>query len=148
MGASSQHRAKGRWLDPSLLFGFRWAAPAFSVRDSGPGWACPLGPSKVCVSIRAELRQQGIDDRKLKFSTEEDFPPPLCNRMGVNWRKTTNDCSCKKWPEWVRRNLGVTAACKQQREPITDSAGNEGVVIRGGQDYVLESWSSIKAMVV
>ena len=82
-------------------------------------------------SIRAELRQQGIDDRKLKVSTEEDFPPPLCNRMGVNWRKTTNDCSCKKWPEWVRRNLGVTAACKQQREPITDSAGNEGVVIRG-----------------
>ena len=60
-----------------------------------------------------------------------EAPPPLCNRMGVEWGKPMADCHCGSWPQWTRKNLGVSTACLQLLEPIVDRDGNEAVAKQG-----------------
>ena len=60
-----------------------------------------------------------------------DPPPPLCNRMGVEWGKPMADCHCALWPQWTRKNLGVSTACLQLLQPIADRDGNAAVAQPG-----------------
>ena len=81
-------------------------------------------------SIRAECRKKGVVSA-VKFSAEVETPPPLCNRMGVEWGKPMADCHCGFWPQWTRKNLGVSTACLQVLDPIVDRDGNVAVAKQG-----------------
>ena len=73
-------------------------------------------------------RHGGVE---VQYSAEVESPPPLCNRMGVEWGKQMAGCHCELWPEWTRKNLGVTTACFTTQEPIVDRDGKAAVAKQG-----------------
>ena len=91
----------------------------------------PLWTQKARLILRLfpELRCELVTTNIALFLVEA--PPPLCNRMGVEWGKPMAGCHCELWPEWTRKNLGVTTACFRMQEPIVDRDGKAAVAKQG-----------------
>ena len=87
--------------------------------------------SKARGQMRARLRKAGFLENEVRFVSNIDPPPKICNRMGVKWGQQPADCECRQWAVWVKKYNGVSPKCTMYTGDIVDCRGRKGTVKKG-----------------
>ena len=79
--------------------------------------------------LRSERRTLGLPRGRTTSIAKELPPPPLCNRVVVEWMSPMRPCQCDKWPEWKDKTMQMGVWSE-----ITEYEDSSGTITTTRQD--------------